>query len=61
VAYTDYANDAKTTVMTYDGDDWIEIGTPGFSDGNTEYNSLTIYDGTPYVAYLDLPPKALVG
>jgi hypothetical protein len=32
---------------------WQPLGSPGFSAGNTQDESLFVYNGTPYVAYTD--------
>jgi hypothetical protein len=40
--------------MKYDGSTWGAVGTAGFSDGQTEYPFLAIYNGIPYVSYLDV-------
>ena len=53
VAYQDYGNSAKATVMKYDGSSWVTVGSAGFSAGEADYTSLAFYNGTPYVAYLD--------
>ncbi|MEO8231693.1 MAG: T9SS type A sorting domain-containing protein [Ignavibacteriota bacterium] len=54
VAYADYGNLLKATVMKYNGSSWIVVGTPGFSAGEAGYTSLVIDgDGMPYVAYAD--------
>jgi hypothetical protein len=43
----------KASVMKYNGTSWEDVGTPGFSSGTADYNSLFVYSGTPYVAYRD--------
>ncbi|URA11293.1 hypothetical protein [Thermospira aquatica] len=32
---------------------WQPVGNPGFSTGEASYISLYVYNGTPYVAYVD--------
>ncbi|MGG1633008.1 hypothetical protein [Paenibacillus sp. NRS-1760] len=32
---------------------WQEVGNTGFSEGRVDYTSLYVYNGTPYVAYMD--------
>ncbi|MFA7242203.1 MAG: hypothetical protein WC091_18995 [Sulfuricellaceae bacterium] len=55
VAYTntgDMSN--KTSVMKFNGANWVAVGSAEFSAGGAEYISLAIApDGTPYVAYID--------
>ena len=54
VAYEDYGNASKATVMKYTGGSWQTVGTAGFSSGQAAYASLAIdTTGTPYVAYQD--------
>ncbi len=57
IAYTDYANDGKVSVMKFDGANWVQVGAAGFSAGETELSRSSLaFDssGTPYVAYMDL-------
>ena len=56
VAYMDYANSNKATVMKYDAlaGNWVTVGSAGFSAGQAAYISLALDgSGTPYVAYWD--------
>ena len=57
VAYTDYGNSNKATVMTFDnGSAWVTVGSAGFSsDGGTDFISLKLHPttGAPWVAYRD--------
>ena len=40
--------------MTFDGDNRVVVGTPGFSEGDAQYVSLVSdSSGTQYVAYQD--------
>jgi len=52
IAYKDGAS-SQVTVMKFDGTNWVNVGSPGFSYGPaTNYVSLAMKsDGTPYVAY----------
>jgi hypothetical protein len=55
LAYSDFANDQKATVMKFVGNTWVPVGTLGFSAGETEQTSLAIgTNNTPYVVYRDL-------
>lgn len=42
-----------TTVMKYDGTNWINVGLPNFNEGLTAYHSLLIINHIPYVAFMD--------
>ena len=54
VAYQDFANAGKTTVMKYNGSAWGTVGSAGFSAGLANELSLAFApEGTPYVAYKD--------
>ena len=56
VAYSDAANvkQRSTTVMKYDGEDWVNVGTAGFSEKDAYDVSLALDPaGVPYVAYRD--------
>ncbi|QGQ99358.1 DUF1533 domain-containing protein [Paenibacillus psychroresistens] len=53
VAYVDFGNDGKATVMKYDGSNWVTVGNAGFSAAQASNTSLSVYNGTPYVAYVD--------
>jgi len=54
VAYRDYGNGFKATVMKFNGTAWEAVGTPGFSAGAVGYISLALdASGKPYVAYRD--------
>ncbi len=48
-------NSNKETVMKYDvnGLTWAYVGSQDFSAGGTQYSSLFVYNGVPYVAYQD--------
>jgi hypothetical protein len=56
VAYGDWGNLAKASVMKFDGINWVNVGYSGFSSGQIFYTSLAFSptDGYPYVAYSDL-------
>ena len=54
VAYLDWANSGKATVMKLDGTSWIPVGSPGFTQGRVDFISLTLdKDNIPYVVYRD--------
>jgi len=55
VAYQDGGNGRRTTVMRFDGTNWVNVGTAGFSAGNSFWQSLAFHPATdePYVAYRD--------
>lgn len=54
VAYMDYANAQKATVMKFDGTNWVIVGNAGFSAGDVWYTSLAFSPSDqPYVAYED--------
>jgi hypothetical protein len=46
----------KATVMKFDGNNWVDVGSPGFSTGQVAYVSMAFnpFDSLPYVAYADL-------
>ncbi len=39
--------------MKYDGNNWVDVGIPGFSASNADWINLYIYEATPYVTYQD--------
>ena len=52
VAYTGQGGGDKITVKKLKGTDWVGVGNEGFTEGASEYISLTFDDQeTPYVAY----------
>jgi hypothetical protein len=54
VAYNDWNDENKASMMTYDGTDWLYVGNPGFSAWVTWYESLAFSPaGQPYVAFKD--------
>lgn len=54
VAFVDFSEESKVTVMKFDGTDWVLVGPAGFSAGVSPYISLEIdASGTPFVAYKD--------
>ncbi|HRU38801.1 MAG TPA: hypothetical protein P5511_02905, partial [Candidatus Goldiibacteriota bacterium] len=40
-------------VRRYDGANWVNVGSPGFSSGRAEYISLAVRGGTVSVAFRD--------
>ncbi|MFC4599568.1 InlB B-repeat-containing protein [Cohnella hongkongensis] len=53
VAYSDWTNGYKVTVMKYNGSGWELVGNPGFSAGAAVYITIQVDNGIPYVAYID--------
>ncbi len=53
VAYADGGYQDKATVMKYNGTNWVNVGSPGFSVGTAYYISLSILNNIPYVVYQD--------
>ena len=64
IAFKDDANSGRASVMKYTGnsttdedgqpnDGWEYVGGAGFSDGKAWYTSLSIFNGSLYVAYID--------
>jgi hypothetical protein len=49
VAYQDYGNSKKATVMRFDGGTWVDVGNPGFSAGAGSVTLAFSPDGVPYV------------
>jgi hypothetical protein len=56
VVYRDIFNGSKTTVVHLDANgDWEPYGSPAFSDGDSQYQTIDIdANGVVYVAYQDL-------
>lgn len=54
LAFKDYGNAAKSTVMTFDGSQWTSLGAAGFSPGEVWFPSLALDPaGQPYVGFED--------
>ena len=54
VAFIDYTDGDKATVMKYNGSNWVLVGAQGFSTAGVTFTSIAIdAGGTPYVAYQD--------
>ncbi len=54
VAYADWANGYKASVMRFNGTSWEQVGAAGFSPGGANFPSLAIdSSGTPYITYSD--------
>ena len=43
----------RTTVMKYNGTDWVNIGSQGFAAGNSDRISFVINENFPYIAFAD--------
>ncbi len=61
VAYEDYANGQKATVMMFNGSNWVNVGNAGFSINQAPWTCLAFSpsNNQPYIAYDDLqfPPN----
>jgi len=54
VAFSDYVNGTKATVMKYGGTNWTFVGSGAFSAAGVGYTTIAIDgSGTPYVAFSD--------
>ncbi|MDX5422137.1 MAG: T9SS type A sorting domain-containing protein [Hymenobacteraceae bacterium] len=54
VAYIDWANGKRVTVMKVQDGDWVHVGQPGFSAGEADGIQLTIdRNGVPFVAFTE--------
>jgi hypothetical protein len=54
VAYQDWGSAYKSTVMKYDGVNWVVVGNSGFSTAGIQFTSLAFGpSGQPYVAFED--------
>jgi hypothetical protein len=53
VAFQDANVMNRATVRRFNGTSWEDVGNPGFSGGGADNPSLAIYDGIPYVLYMD--------
>ena len=42
VVYTDYTNSWKATAMKFNGSNWVNVGSPGFSPSNNSYPVIVI-------------------
>jgi len=54
VAYSDYTNGLKCSMMKFNGSQWVYVGNPGFS-ADTAFQNTVAFDtnGSPYVSYVD--------
>lgn len=54
VAFADFGNSGKASVIKLIGNKWVYVGTPGFSSGVTGYTCLAFSSsGIPYIAFQD--------
>ena len=53
VAYKDFSNDFKATVMRFNGSEWEPVGQPGLTPGQASYLSLALDGSTPYISFSD--------
>jgi hypothetical protein len=50
VAFIDFANEGKLTVMKYEEEEWRVVGNAGFSEAYGVFD-ISVDDGIPYVAF----------
>jgi hypothetical protein len=54
VAFSDYGNGMKASVMRFNGSIWLNVGNEGFSAGQANSTSLSFDpDGVPFVGFSD--------
>ncbi len=53
VSYQDQSVNNQVTVRKFDGSNWVDVGTKGFSPGGATYIDMEIHGETPYVAFTD--------
>jgi hypothetical protein len=54
IVFRDAINYSEATVMRFDGNNWVYVGSPGFSDGDVFLTTIAFdKTGIPYVAYGD--------
>ena len=53
MAFSDFTNSQKATVMRFTDNKWEPVGMKGFSDGQAAWISLAFSGPTPYVAFSD--------
>ncbi|HWB63040.1 MAG TPA: T9SS type A sorting domain-containing protein, partial [Chitinophagales bacterium] len=55
IAYEDHAaNNSNATVMTFNGSNWLAVGSTGFSSDAATYESIAIdNNNVPYIAFSD--------
>ncbi|MGD1950647.1 MAG: DUF4347 domain-containing protein [Leptolyngbyaceae cyanobacterium] len=54
IIFQDGGNDSKLTVKQFNGVDWVNLGTPGFTGGNVGFAGLEFdSNDTPYIVFKD--------
>ncbi|UXX79966.1 hypothetical protein N7E81_02455 [Reichenbachiella carrageenanivorans] len=53
IAFKDWSRSEKASVMKFDGTNWVQVGTAGFTAGATDYVTLKFASGVPYIAFED--------
>ncbi|GEM_PF-2704050 len=54
LVFSDGSVSGWASALMYNGSSWSAFGTGGFSDGPVTDVSLAVYNGTPYVSFIDI-------